>query len=133
MIKFFTSKVKPIIGTRLKVEYFDQNDHFALQLPRYGIITRQLQAEHGVNDWFLLTLDEPFDYQFKSQGSFTLEQLHCEQILIRSRWKDHRVGDKTPTSVFILLIRDEEYLNKEPIQIEKFYHVAWGMSRTEQV
>ena len=129
-IKLGIPPVKTILGTRLKIEYGDHNSHFESILPRYGTIIRQLQAEHNVKDWFLLKLEEPFDYQIRSEDSFTLEYLHCEHILIRSRWKGHRVGDTEPTSVFILLIRDEDHLRKEPIQVEKFYHAAWGTSYT---
>lgn len=126
------AKVHSIIGTRLKIEYFDHNDRFGLILPRYGTIIQQLQAEHGIKDWFLFKLDEPFDYQINIENSSFFEQLYCDQFLIRSRWKDHLIGDIEPTSVFILLIRNKELLMKEPIQVEKFYHVAWGMSHTEQ-
>jgi hypothetical protein len=125
--------VNSLIGARLRIEYFDQNELFASVLPRYATIIRQLQAEHNVDDWFLLKLDEPFDYPISRKDSSALEPLHCDQILIRSRWKGFRVGDGEPTSVFILLIRDEKHLTKEPIQIEEFFHVAWGMSHTLSV
>ena len=119
------------IGTRIKIEYYDQNDKFAFLLSRHGTIIRQLRAEQGVVDWFLIKLDIPFDYQIKSPDSFSFTSLHCENILIRSRWKGHRIGEVEPTSVFILLIPDETQLNNEPIKIEHFYHVAWGMCQIE--
>ena len=118
------------IGTRIKIEYDDQNEKFAFLLPRHGTIIRQLRAEHGVVDWFLIKLEIPFDYQVRGPDSFSFTSLHCENILIRSRWKGHPIGE-VETSVFILLIPDETQLNNEPIKIEQFYHVAWGMCHTE--
>jgi len=122
-----------MIGQRVKIEYDDQNEKFAFLLPCRGTIIRQLRAEQGVVDWFLIKLDIPFDYQIKSPDSFSFTLLHCDNILIRSRWKGHRIGDVKPTSVFILLIRDKNQLQNEPIKVEQFYHAAWGMCHTEQI
>ena len=126
-------KVKSLIGTRVTVEYDDQNENFKPLLPRSGIITRQILAEHDVKDWFLVKLDEPFDFKIGESGALSFDKVHCEKILIRSRWKGHRIGETSPTSVFILLIRDETLLDTEPISVEKFYHVAWGMCQADQV
>jgi len=126
-------KRKSIIGSRVKIDYYDQNEKLVSLLPRRGIVTRQLQAEGGVDDWFLIRLDIPFDYPIKSPDGFSFTYLHCEDILVRSRWKKHRIGGNKPTSVFILLIQDEKQLLNDPIDIEKFYHVAWGMCYTEQL
>jgi hypothetical protein len=126
------NKPDSIIGLRVKIEYDDQNEDFASLLPRYGIIVRQINAQHKVNDWFLVKLNAPFDYSIKSQGSFFPTTIHCEDILIRSRWKGYRIGKSKPTSVFIVLITDKTLLNKEPINIESFYHVAWGRCHTIQ-
>jgi len=126
-------KHKSIIGSRAKIDYHDQNETLASLLPRRGTVVQQLRAEGGVDDWFLIKLDIPFDYPIKSPDGFSFTYLHCESILVRSRWKGHRIGDNKPTSVFILLIPDEKQIMNEPISIEKFYHVAWGMCETEQV
>jgi hypothetical protein len=93
-----------VIGTRPEVEYGDQNEKFASILPRYGTI-RRLRAEHDVTDRFLGELNEPLDYQVMELSTFRL--LHCQQILVRSRWHGHQVGDANPASVFILLIPDD--------------------------
>ena|SRR5215213_4980731 len=126
-------EVKSLIGTRIKIEYDDQNESFSSLLPRRGTIIRQIRAEKGVDDWFLIQLDVPFDYQIKNSNPFSFTLLHCANILIRSRWKGYRIGKAEPTSVFILLIQDEAQLNREPIKVERFYHIAWGMCHTEQV
>ena len=124
-------KSKSLVGTRLRIEYFDQNDSFATFLPRLGTIVRQVAGEKKVKDWSLVELDEPFEYQIQNQNSFTSTLLNCEYFLIRSRWKGYKIGDDEPTSVFILLIKDFSLLKNEPIKVEQFYHVAWGMCHTD--
>jgi hypothetical protein len=118
------------VGKHVKIEYHDQNDNFAFILPRYGVITRKISAEHNIHDWFVVKLEKPFDYRIRTTDAIYFDLLHCEKILIRSRWKKHQIGDQNPTSVFILLIRDENLLNSEPIKVEMFCHVAWGMCHT---
>ena len=125
-------KSKSLVGTRLRIEYFDQNDNFAAFLPRLGTIVRQITAEKRVKDWYLVELDEPFEYQFQNQNSFTFTLLNCEYFLIRSRWKGYKIGDEEPTSVYILLIKDFSLLKNEPIKVEQFCHVAWGMCHTDE-
>lgn len=123
---------KSRIGVRVKIEYFDHNEGFASLLPRSGVIARKIQSK-GVDDWFIIRLDEPFDYQIRNSDLSSLLLLHCENILIRSRWQGHQIGDGEPTSVFILLIQDEADLQSEPVNVEQFYHVAWGMCSLENV
>jgi len=122
---------KSAIDSRVKIEYADQNESFASLLPRRGTVVRQFQAEQGVDDWFLVKLDIPFDYQIKNPDGLSFTMLHCENLLVRSRWKRHQIGSNKPTSVFILLVPDENLLQNEPIKVEKFYHVAWGTCYTE--
>jgi hypothetical protein len=86
--------VKSLIGARLKIEYDDQNESFAPLLPRRGVIMRQLRAEQDVDDWFLIKLDIPFDYQIKNPASSAFTLLHCENILVRSRWKVIKSGKR---------------------------------------
>ena len=117
-----------MIGKRIRVEYFDQNYRLEPILPRSGVIERQLASE-SVDDWFLLRLDEPFDYQI-AIDQFNFRGIHNTHLLIRSRWHDSRIGDLEPTSVFILLIPDSKSLEESPIHIESFHHVAWGMAHT---
>ena len=112
-------KTNSLIGTRVRIEYFDHSEHMASILPRQGNIIRQLQAENNVNDWFLVELDEPFEYQIKVAEPFTFRILNCDRILIRSRWKGKRIGDKKPTSVFILLIIDEFTFERRTNSSEK--------------
>jgi hypothetical protein len=104
-------------GITIRLEYFDQNVSFEENFPAQNCeIIKKLSSEYD-KDWFLVKLSEPFFYN-------EIENTH---LLIRSRWEGFQIGEKEPTSVFIFLIPDHSFL-KEPLDIDKFYHVAWGMS-----
>ena len=120
-----------IVGTRVRLDYFDQNEDFAPLLPRSGTISRQLTSRDGADDWFLVNLDDPFEYQIKVGEGYQYSLLKCDKLLVRSRWADYEVGGKEETSVFILLVPDDFLIEKEPIDIDKFHHVAWGMCHSE--
>ncbi|MHC4121189.1 MAG: hypothetical protein ACYSWO_27205 [Planctomycetota bacterium] len=122
-------KIDPI-GMRVKVEPFDSNPTY---LPLSGTITRRVSALNNVEDWFVLTPDTPVDYQQKiAPGPYTFRRVVCPQILIRSRWQGHEIGDQEPTSVFILLPPDQALLTHEPIDPEDFIFDAWGMCSKEE-
>lgn len=109
----------------MKVDPFDSNP---IYLPVSGTITRRVTAIHNVTNWFVLRPDEPIDYQQKiPPGPYTFRRVVCPEILIRSRWQGHEVGDKEPTSVFILLPPDQALLEHEPINPDEFIFDAWGM------
>jgi hypothetical protein len=57
--------MKPGGQKRVRVDYADHSEAFARVLPRSGTLVRQCSDVHGHADWFLLKLDEPFDYQLK--------------------------------------------------------------------
>ncbi len=108
------------IGARLRIDYFDHNESFATILPRSGRVTRRLRSMRGVDNFFVLKLDEPFEYA---------GQRH-ESIVIRSRWQGYEIGDPEQTSVFVVLVPDPALLEREPIDVDKLNHVAWGMATT---
>jgi hypothetical protein len=124
--------VNSILGARVRIEYGDHNESFRSVLPVHGRITRHILAEHGVQDWFLVSLDRPFDFEIEDASQKKREMLHCEKIIIRSRLKGQRIGGPAPASVFILLIRDEKSLRRKPIIVDQFYHAAWGECHTER-
>ena len=104
---------------RVRLEYFDQNEAFAAVLPRLGTVVRDLTLSDWGSGWSLISLDQPFEYEGRRRG----------HVLIRSRWEGHAVGDREPTSVFILLARDGKILDGPAMSSEDFEHVAWGMAR----
>jgi len=113
------------VGIRVKVDPYDTAPPY---LPLSGTITRQIRAHDNVNNWFVLTADKPFEFQERiPPGPYTFRRFECPNILIRSRWVGCEVGDKEPTSVFILIVPDQSLLEHEPIDPKDFIFDAWGM------
>ena len=127
----FAGKMKKTdpIGIRVKVEPFDSQPTY---LPVSRTVTRRVAALTGVTNWFVLTPDEPIDYQQKiPPGPYTFHRIVCPSISIRSRWEGREIGDDEPTSVFILLPPDQSLLDHEPINPKDFIFDAWGMCSNE--
>ena len=114
------------MNLKIRIDYDDQNESFAKFLPRNSQIIQQLTDEYGNNDWFLVKLDEPFEYQLKIGDNFQFRLINCDKFLIRSRWKNQRVDSEEGTSVFIMLIPDELKLLNIPIRMDDYVHIAWG-------
>jgi hypothetical protein len=79
---------------RLRIEYSDQNESFAAQLPREGVVVAQPRSSDSDLSWYLLSLDAPVTYE---HAAYT-------HVLLASRWYGHRLGGAEPTPVFILLV-----------------------------
>lgn len=115
---------------RVRVDPFDSNPTY---LPVSGTITRRVAALNNVTNWFMFRPDAPIDYQQKiPPGPYTFRRVVCPEILIRSRWEGHEIGDEEPTSVFILLPPDQTLMAREPINPEDFIFDAWGMCSNER-
>jgi hypothetical protein len=103
-------------GTIIRLEYSDHSEGFNAAFPAQKcVIEKGYNSKEG-DDWFLVTLSQSFFYH----------QIENTHLLIRSRWQGFQIGDREPTGVNILLIPNDSFL-KEPLDIDKFYHVAWGM------
>ena len=120
-----------IIGTRVRIDNSD-NENFGQCLPRIGRVTQRLNTPSNTNSWYLVELEDPFDWQIKIADPFVFRGLYCDKIVIGSRWKNHHIGETEPTSVYTLLIPDKEILKQENIPLEKLYHVSWCMCHTEK-
>jgi hypothetical protein len=116
-----------MIGQELTVEYFDQNESFKSLLPRSGCIVREVSLEDWGAGWYLLELDEPFDYQHKVAEPYVFKEMRISHLLIKSRWEGFEIGGAEPTSVFVLLVPDIAALEKGNISSKDFIHVCWGM------
>lgn len=101
---------------RLRIEYFDQNESFASQLPRLGTIEHELVFSDSAGPWFLVKLDSPVLYEGQS----------CSRLLLGSRWDGYPIGGQEVTSVFILLVPEGLVLKPDQSRNE-FTHVAWGL------
>ena len=107
-----------LIGTRIRLEDYDFKTEIRTVFPREGRIVRQLEALNGVKDWYLLELDQPFEYRGTQHA----------QVLIRTRRIDTRLGEEEPTSAFVLLIRDPAALDERPFDVKKFDHAGNAMT-----
>lgn len=91
---------------------------------------RRLRAIGGADNWYLVQLDEPFEYQKKVGEPYTFKLLRHDKVLIRSRWEGHEVGEPSETSVFLLLppwnFSDED----DSFETGRCEHVAWCLSFT---
>src|SRR2546429_1344745 len=110
-------------GLALRIEYFDHNERFAAILPRSGVVVRRLHSTNGVDNWFLLKLSDPFEY----------EGHEYQHLVIRSRWAGHEIGEREPTSVFVLLAPDFRLIDQGEFEVDKLDHVCWGMAHSLSV
>jgi hypothetical protein len=114
-----------LIGTDLSVGYADQNESFAAYLPRVGTAIRQITVEDSGDDWLVLQLHEPFEYQLGSLDT-GFRAATITHFLVRSRWAGHVIGAQQ-TSVFLLLDADRALDSKEHFRSADFIHICWGM------
>jgi hypothetical protein len=117
-----TTDYSHLIGSELRVGYFDQNEDFARFLPVTGMVTQQLAMEGGASDWLVLKLETPIKYH-KPSHQRGHDVIH---LLIRSRWEGHSIGCDQ-TSVFILLDTEQVVGTKNSYVDADFLHVCWGM------
>lgn len=116
-----------MIGQEITVEYFDQNESFKHLLPRSGRVTREVSLGDWGAGWYLLELDEAFDYQHKVAEPHGFKEMRISHLLIKSRWRGFEINGDEPTSVFVLLVPDPSVLDKSNLSGKDFIHVCWGM------
>jgi hypothetical protein len=116
---------------RLRIEYADQNEDFARYCPRVGAVEREFRDTKGGGPWFLVRLEEPFEYQLKVGEPLRYRLAQVDAFLIRSRWGGREVGDSNGVSVFVLLVERDRHPADEEIDPHNFVHIAWGMCRPE--
>jgi hypothetical protein len=114
------------IGDRVRLEYDDQNDSFARHLPIEGRISRRCTASAGPDDWLLVDLDEPIDYEREVEPGSQLQRLIVPRVLIRSRWPDMPIGPGASPSVFLLLVERSQEASESGLVIDDFLHACWA-------
>jgi hypothetical protein len=85
-----------------------------------GTVVRRIALRDWGDNWFLLALDSPFEYH----GRFH------DQVLIRSRWVNYKLGRDDSTSVFMLLMPNPAVLDKPAVDSKDFEHVTWATATT---
>jgi hypothetical protein len=103
---------------KLRIEYFDQNEDFALFLPREGLVVSKPKCTDSALTWYLLRLDAPLHYGGAEHSHF----------LVASRWQGQPIKEGEPTSVFILLVPSTNATVADGFSYKHFVHVAWGMA-----
>lgn len=101
---------------RIRLDYYDHNEEFSRILPQDGWIERFVSSATD-NNWGLLKLDTSIEYDGNTYN----------YLLLRSRWQGSEIGDKEPTSVFVLLVGDVQNVSNG-FDTNEFLHVAWGMA-----
>jgi hypothetical protein len=121
--------VSPPPRIRLHLEYFDQNDAFAVNLPVDGITIAVDDASRV--DRCVLALDAPFDWQIVNETSAGYQLLNVQFVVLHNRWAGCSIDGPEPTSVHILLPSDDNAAPEHILKSDRLLHVAWGMvSRT---
>lgn len=101
---------------RLRIEYFDQNDSFASQLPRHGTVEQELAFSDSAGPWYFVRLDAPVLYEEQSYS----------HLLLMSRCEGFQIGRQNETPVFMLLV-PPGMVPKPDQSRTQFVHVAWGL------
>ncbi len=110
-----------MLNQTIEISYFDQNERFKSQLPRLGRVTQRV-ASGNVDDWYLVTLEEAVEWEAEQY----------RHMLIRSRWAESDIGSAEPVSIFIVLVPSDALPLVEPIEPERYPHVAWGMAEVKE-
>lgn len=114
---------KPLVATKVWLEYFDQNSYFEeVFKPQFGTIVEQFSGGEGRDAWSLVKLDQPFGYK----------KYDIDHLVISSRWQGEHVGQRTPTSVLMVLAPDPEKL-AEPFEVDYDLFIGWGMAGPDKV
>jgi hypothetical protein len=95
--------------------------------PAAELSARPLNSNVGAGLWFLLDLDDPFEYQMKVGDAFRFRLTRINAFLVRSRWEGKDVGAPEGTSVFILLVEEARHPTTDMVDPAAYVHIAWGM------
>ena len=115
-----------LLGSRVRLEYDDQNESFSRYLPVEGTFSHRCVATTGPEDWLLVELDEPIDYEHEVDPHRQPGRLIVPRILIRSRWADMPIGPGASPSVFLLLVRQSQEVPAHGLVTDDFIHICWA-------
>jgi hypothetical protein len=115
-----------MVGNEINVEYSEGGESLSQLLPRSGVIVREVVLEDWDAGWYLLRLNEPFDYQHNIAEPYVFREMRIGHSLIKSRWKGLQIG-AAPTSVFLLFVPDVAILDTAKVSSKDFIYAGWGM------
>jgi hypothetical protein len=116
------------IGLKLQINYSDQNESFKDYLPRSGSISRQVSIQDWVGDWFVFALDEPFEYQIKTDKPFYFKVAEIDHFLIRSRIHGRPISSSEQNHLDILLDPKNSIDSLERLSSVDFILACWGIT-----
>jgi hypothetical protein len=117
---------------RLRLEYFDQNEAFAANLPAEGITVAVDDASRVTR--CVLALDVPFTWQLVTDAPISYRLLKVRFVVLQNRWAGASINGSEATSVHILLPLDDADPPDHLLTSSLLLHVAWGMvSRAVEV
>jgi len=115
-----------LIGSDFMVTDSDSSS-FAAFLPRAGTVVRQIALDDWGDDWLVLRLNQPFEYQLGSLD-IGFRAVQIERFIVRSRWAGHRIAAEA-TSVFLLLDVNQLLDTQMVFRSADFLHVTWALIR----
>jgi hypothetical protein len=104
------------LGLHCSVAYGDQHDSFGRLLPRLGVISREITLRDSKLQWFVFTLDEPFEWGGQ----------RIDHFVIAARWIGHPIGGSDFTSLFVLLDPQNRVATHDDISTSDLLHICWG-------
>ena len=116
-------------GTRVRVEYADQNEDFARCLPGTGYLARPLVADNDPRTWWVVMLDRPLEYQFKIGEPFQYRLITTSELVIGARVRGEEIGQAEAASIHILLPLSPAATIGDRLLNADLYPVAWGICR----
>jgi len=117
---------------RVRIEYFDHNEEFSRLLPRSGEVVDTRMDVYGNNDWLLVRLDAPLEYQMKVGDPFQFRLVRADHFLVRSRWAKVPIRLGEEPSVFILLVETSESSIPDRFDPASYIQAAWGTCVVEE-
>lgn len=126
------SALAAFVGCRVRLDYHDHGESFARHLPVEGTVSRRCTASTGPDDWYLVELDEPIDFQHPTGPHYRFERLVVPRVLIRSRFAGEPLGPDSEPSVFLLLVGEGQEVPEGPLEIDAYVHVCWARCRVLQ-
>ena len=112
-----------MIGSRVELEYFDQNEGMSALFPREGTITSEFVAPSSADRWYVVSLDDPAELQQQIAGQQRYVLRTYREFLIRPRCLDAGLS-RVPVSVFVAARSESGGPSGNGPEL-----LCWGMAR----
>ena len=120
-----------LIGVRVRLDYDDHNESFATYLPAFGMVVDRCTATTGPDDWYLVELEQPLDYQHQVGPHFEFKRLIIPRVLVLSRWLGEPLSRTSSASVFLLLVSGDQAVDPASLIVDDFIFICWARCRVQ--